>query len=290
MAKHTEFLPGFLDKKQTQHYAVSWVEFIAHKKLNGLKQNSDFSEKFPHVLYRQDAWLSQFQLLQRKLKDRNAQALVALYNDVIIGEVATLKDFYDRYNRLLKPKRGKALQLQKRIRAGTLGAIENAGAEAIDNAGLFKAIHRLAASVSHAGLSKVELDEALSNLIRELQDEPLSNSQRSALFERLQKKVSLMEEQISGLEAKLLRMRDEDGKPDKVAFNAYHLYGLIKLNILIGETIAKAQEEWASLVPFGEKAIQPALQLLVKLNALEVIEKGKASSFSGKATVYRRLV
>ena len=290
MAKHTEFIPGFLDKKQTQHYAFSWVEFIAHKKLNGLKQNSDFSEKFPHVLYRQNVWLSQFQLVQRKLKDRNAQALVALYNDVIIGKVATLKDFYDRFNRLLKPKRGKALQLQKRIRAGTLGAIENAGAEAIDNAKLFKAIHRLATSVSHAGLSNVELDEALSNLIGELHDKPLSNSQRAALFDRLQKKVSLMEEQIGGLEAQLLRMRDKDGKPDKVAFNAYHLYGLVKLNIVIGETIAKAQEEWASLVPFGEKAIQPALQLLVKLNALEVIERGKASSFAGKATVYRRLV
>ena len=72
-------------------------------------------------------------------------------------------------------------------------------------------------------------------------------------------------------------------KPDKVAFNAYHLYGLIKLNIVVGETVAKAQEEWASLVPFGEKAIQPALDLLVKLNALEVIERGKA-------TVNRRLL
>ena len=29
-----------------------------------------------------------------------------------------------------------------------------------------------------------------------------------------------------------------------------------------GETIAKAQVEWASLVLFGEKAIQPALHLL----------------------------
>jgi len=290
MVKHTDFIPGFLDKKQTQHYAFSWVEFIAHKKLNGLKQNSDFSEQYPHVLYRQDAWLSQFQYLQRKLKDRNAQALVALYNDVITGEVTTLTGFYDRFDRLLKPKRGKALQVKKRIRAGMLGAIENAGAEAIDNADLFKAIHRLAASVSHTGISQVELDDALSNLICELHTEPLSNSQRSALFDRLQKKVTLMEEQISALEAQLLRMRDKDGKPDKVAFNAYHLYGLIKLNVVVGETIAKAQEEWASLVPFGEKAIQPALHLLVKLNVLEVIEKGKASSFAGKATVYRRLI
>ena len=290
MLKDSKFIPGFLYEKQTQHYAFNWVEFIAHKKFDGLKQNSHFSEQYPHVLYRQDDWLSQFKYLQRKLKDRNAQALVTLYNDVMNAEVTTLKDFYDRFNRLLKPKRGKALQVQKRIRAGMLGAIENAGAEAIDNADLFKAIHRLAASVSHAGVSQVELDDALSNLIRELHNELLSNSQRSALFDRLQKKVSLMEEQISALEAQLLRMRDKDGKPDKVAFNAYHLYGLIKLNIVIGETIAKAQEDWASLVPFGEKAIQPALSLLVKLNALEVIEKGKASSFAGKATVYRRLV
>ena len=35
-------------------------------------------------------------------------------------------------------------------------------------------------------------------------------------------------------------------KPDKVAFNAYHLYGLIKLNIVVGETVAKAQEEYTS--------------------------------------------
>ena len=76
-------------------------------------------------------------------------------------------------------------------------------------------------------------------------------------------------------------------KPDKVAFNAYHLYGLIKLNIVVGETVAKAQEEWASLVPFGEKAIQPALHLLVKLNALEVIEKGKASCMAQYGWVER---
>ena len=290
MAKDTDFIPGFLDKKQTQHYAFSWVEFIAYKKLNGLKQNSDFSEQYPHVLYRQDAWLTQFQLHQRKLKDRNAQALVELYNDVITGEVTTLKGFYSRFNRLLKPKRGKALQVQKRIRAGVLGAIENAGVEAIDNTDLFKAIHRLAAKVSHTGASQADLEDALSLLIRELHHEQLSNSQRSTLFDRLQKKVSIMEEQISALEAQLLRMRNEDGKPDKVAFNAYHLYGLIKLNTVVGETIAKAQEDWASLVPFGEKAVQPALSLLVRLNALEVIEKVKASSFAGKATVYQRLL
>ena len=290
MVKDTDFLPGFLDKKQTQHYAFSWVEFIAHKKLNELTQNSEFREQYPHVMYRQDAWLTQFQLQQRKLKDRNAQALVELYNDVITGEVTTLKCFYSRFNRLIKPKRGKALQVQKRIRAGVLGAIENAGVEAIDNTDLFKAIHRLAAKVSHTGASQADLEDALSLLIRELHDEQLSNSQRSTLFDRLQKKVSIMEEQISALEAQLLRMRNKDGKPDKVAFNAYHLYGLIKLNTVVGETISKAQEDWASLVPFGEKAVQPALSLLVKLNALEVIEKGKASSFAGKATVYRRLL
>ena len=88
--------------------------------------------------------------------------------------------------------------------------------------------------MSHTGVSRVELDDALSNLISELHNEPLSNSQRSALFGRLQKKVSIMEEQLSALEAQLLRMRDKDGKPDKVAFNAYHLYGLIKLNVVIG--------------------------------------------------------
>jgi len=289
MVKDTDFIPGFLDKKQTQHYAYSWVEFIAHKKLNELTQNIEFREQYPHAMYRQDAWLTQFQLLQRKLKDHNAQALVKLYNDVITGEVTTLKGFYSRFNRLLKPKRGKALQVQKRIRAGVLGAIENAGVEAIDDTDLFKAIHRLAAKVSHTGASQADLQDALSLLIRELHNEQLSNSQRSILFDRLQKKVSIMEEQISALEAQLLRMRNKDGKPDKVAFNAYHLYGLIKLNTVMGETIAKAQEDWASLVPFGEKAVQPALSLLVKLNALEVIEKGKASSFAGKATVYRRL-
>ena len=60
-------------------------------------------------------------------------------------------------------------------------------------------------------------------------------------------------------------------KPDKVAFNAYHLYGLIKLNVVVGETIAKAQEEWASLVPFGEKAIQPALHSTVSGTATALI-------------------
>ena len=281
--------PKFLDPKQTQHYAFSHVELLAYIVLDGLKLNSAFYTQYPHVLYKQDEWNTQYKLFQRKLQDRNAQALVKLCEDIQSKKLSSLDEFYSRFNVLLNPKRGKALKAQKRRNAGMLGAIESAGDEAVNNRELFKAIYRYAVSVSHTGATTATLDMALSDIIKEHHNHPLSNSQRNALFKRLQQKIVEMEQQVSEIEARLLKSRIK-GKADKVAFNAYTLYSVIKLHAAVGDTVGMSQEGWAASVPFGEKAIQPALDLLVKLKVLEVIEKAKATSFAGKATIYKRLV
>ena len=281
--------PKFLDPKQTQHYAFSHVELLAYIVLDGLKLNSAFYTQYPHVLYKQDEWNTQYKLFQRKLQDRNAQALVKLCEDIQSKKLSSLDEFYSRFNVLLNPKRGKALKAQKRRNARMLGAIESAGDEAVNNRELFKAIYRYAVSVSHTGATTATLDMALSDIIKEHHNHPLSNSQRNALFKRLQQKIVEMEQQVSEIEARLLNSRIK-GKADKVAFNAYTLYSVIKLHAAVGDTVGMSQEGWAASVPFGEKAIQPALDLLVKLKVLEVIEKAKATSFAGKATIYKRLV
>jgi Mg2+ and Co2+ transporter CorA len=281
---------GFSDPDQKQHYAYSHVEFYAHKRVGGLKLNKEFFDNYKHVMRNQDKWLDQFNVYRRKKNDVYAQALVTLYDDLALGKVATLDEFYIRFNKLLKPKRGKAAKLQKHTNARILGAIELAGEEALDNRTLYKEIHRLAAKLSHTNTTSSETNDLLSELIKEQHPHQLTNKQYDDLHKRLVNKIEIMEKQISALEATLLRMRDKDGKPDKVAFRAYQLYGIIKLEIAVGETVVHDVRDWAKRVPFGVNAMKEPFKLLVKLGALDLIEKGVKSSIKGKASSYKRLV
>ena len=281
---------GFCNPNQRQHYAQSHVEFVAYLKLGGLRLSGEFWTAYPHVMHKQSEWKEQFEIYQRKLKDRSAQRYVTLYDDVVKGNVTTLDEFYVRFEQLQNRKRGKAAKLQKRTNAGILGAIERAGDEAIDNPRLFKEIHRLAAKLSHTGTAITEINDLLDVLIKEHHPHSLSNKQRNDLHQRLLDKIQIMEQQISEVEAKLLRMRDKAGKPDKVAANAYHLYGIVKMEVAVGETIGHNVREWAERVPFGPNAITEPLAMLVKLGALEEVEAAKQNSYQGKTAIYKRLV
>lgn len=281
---------GFSDPEQKQHYAYSQVEFYAHKRVGGLKLDKEFFDSYKHVMHYQDKWLDQFNVFRRKKNDVYAQALVTLYDDLVLGKVETLDEFYRRFNKLLRPKRGKAAKLQKQINARIIGAIELAGEEALDNRTLYIEIHRLAAKLSHTNTTSSETNDLLSELIKEQHPHQLTNKQYDDLYKRLLNKIEIMEKQISALEATLLRMRDKDGKPDKVAFQAYQLYGIIKLEIAVGETVVHDVRDWAKRVPFGVNAMKEPLELLVKLGALDLIEKGVKSSIKGKPSSYKRLV
>ena len=290
MDKKTLSNAGFLNPEQKQHYACSHVEFYAHQRIGGLRLDSEFRRTYTHVLFYQDKWLDQFNIYKRKKNDVYAQAFVTLYDDLVDGKVSNLDEFYARFNKLLKPKRGKAAKLQKRTNAGMRGAIERAGVEAIDNPKLFKAIHRLAAKLSHTRTAVTEINDLLDALITEHHPQTLSNKQRNDLHQRLLDKIQIMEQQISEVEAKLLRMRDKAGKPDKIAANAYHLYGIVKMEVAVGETIGHNVREWAERVPFGTNAITKTLSLLVNLGALEQVEPAKQNSYQGKTAIYKRLV
>ena len=115
---------GFCNPNQKQHYAQSHIEFVAYRKLGGLKLNGELWTAYPHVMHKQPEWKEQFEVYQRKQKDHSAQRFVALYDDVIQGKVTTLDEFYLRFNQLQNYKRGKAAKLQKRTNAGIRGAID----------------------------------------------------------------------------------------------------------------------------------------------------------------------
>lgn len=166
---------------------------MAHRLVGGLKVGVEFHETYAHVLYHQDKWLDQSNIYRRKNNDVLAQAFVTLYDDVVQRRVSNLDEFYARFNKLLKPKRGRAAKLQKRTNAGIRGAIERAGVEAIDNPQLFKAIHRLAAKLSHTRTADTEINDLVDALIKQHHPHSLSNKQRNDLHQRLLDKIEIME-------------------------------------------------------------------------------------------------
>lgn len=255
--------PKFLDRKQPQKYAFSYVELTAHMLLANYKM--DKYSAFAHDNW----WLRDFRHFSALHNNPTATGLKKLNSDVEKGRVADLNSFYTRFNKLVKSKRGKALKLEKRRLAGRLGALERVGESGVNNPNLFHAIYVCIDSVTHTGVSRMDLDEALSAIIKEHHQAELSNSQRQTLFSFMTERLELMEQQVNKIEAELIR------RADTISGRALFLYGLVRMKAEVGGEVVFSLKQLADLSPYSKDTIKPAMELLVSLGALDIIEQGK---------------
>ena len=93
-----------------------------------------------------------------------------------------------------------------------------------------------------------------------------------------------MEQSVSEGEAAILRTENK-----KLAKDAFHFYGLCKLNCEVGDTWEVSQAKLLKELGAGKATALPAVQLLHKLGLIETYEKGKQGTVNPKATIYRRL-
>jgi hypothetical protein len=136
----------------------------------------------------------------------------------------------------------------------------------------------------HTGIVEPLITEILEGLVSQCSKVPLSANEMKTLRSIFTKKRTAMEQSISEGEAAILR---NDNK--KLAKDAFHLYGLCKLNCEVGDTWELSQAKLLKELGAGKATALPAVKLLHKLGLIETYEKGKQGTVSPKATIYRRL-
>jgi hypothetical protein len=276
--------PYFASIENDQHYALSYVEMIAYFHIKYNKNWGDLRSKHKDVLFRQDEWQASYKSKSLSTKSPKWSKLVSLHKAVTQGQITSLDDFYIKFKEIKIDRRGKALEAQKYTKAKIKGAKESFGDDFIDNNKLFSEVHKLAERLVHSRHNEDAIKVELNELTSSLHTEALSDKQQKLLFNKLIERKSAIEAHINLIDTTLLDLNS------KVSSRALFFYGIIKRSCLIGDTICKSYEQWATLSPFGKNNVKEAMKLLVSLEAIEVIEKGLKGTAKGKAYVYKRLV
>jgi len=264
----------YFSNPASQHYALSHVEFYAHALILHGGRFGPLITEHPQAFFFQDRWKDAYSLEATKAKDTWAVSLVQLLTDVQQRRVTTLEAFYSRFKKLKYPDKGKALVEGKARTARREAAKESKGEDFLDNNQLYHRLYIYAKEVAHRGLLPDELKAGLSDLIEKYHGKTLPEPNRQELLERLTKRIALMERQLNAVEAELLRMRDEAGKPSSTAARALWLYGLIRSECEIGGTVIKTHAQWAELTPYTKNNIGAAMGLLAELGAIELLQPG----------------
>lgn len=266
--------PYFSDPSASQHYAFSYVEFQALALILHAGKIGPLITQYPDTFRFQDRWQVAYSVEKTKTKDAKWAGLVQLLTDVQQRRVTTLEAFYAQFKKLKYPDKGKALVQGKARTARREAAKESKGEDFLDNNQLYHRLYLYAKEVAHRGLLPDELEAGLSDLIEKYHGKNLPEPNRQELLQRLVKWIASMERQLTPVEAELLRMRDEAGKPSSTAARALWLYGLIRSECEIGGTVIKTHAQWAELTPYTKNNIGAAMGLLAELGAIELLQPG----------------
>jgi len=234
-------------------------------------------------------WSDNYQTYRKKnQKNPAAKALHDIHLKLVSGEIKALDVFYDRLRgEVTHRKRGKALVAAKERqakKAATKEAYAAKGEAFIDNNRLVSMTMKAAVASVHTGIGEPLITELLEGLVSKCSKVPLSADEMNTLRSIFVKKRTAMEQSISEGEAAILR---NDNK--KLAKDAFHLYGLCKLNCEVGDTWELSQAKLLKELGAGKATALPAVKLLHKLGLIETYEKGKRGTVNPKATIYRRL-
>ena len=278
----------YITNSNAKHH-LRFIEWEAYRYLVFGKDRRRIQEAFGSIGTSWTRWSDNYQTYRKKnQKNPAAEALHDIHLKLVNGEIETLDVFYDRLRgEVTHRKLGKALVAAKERqakKAATKEAYAAKGEAFIDNNRLVSMTMKAAVASVHTGIGEPLITELLEGLVSQCSKVPLSEDEMKTLRSIFTKKRTAMEQSISEGEAAILR---NDNK--KLAKDAFHLYGLCKLNCEVGDTWELSQAKLLKELGAGKATALPAVKLLHKLGLIETYEKGKQGTVSPKATIYRRL-
>ena len=278
----------YITNSNAKHH-LRFMEWEAYRYLVFGKDRRLIQEAFGSIGTSWTRWSDNYQTYRkRNQKNPAAKALHDIHLKLVNGEIETLDVFYDRLRgEVTHRKLGKALVAAKERqakKAATKEAYAAKGEAFIDNNRLVSMTMKAAVASVHTGMGEPLITELLEGLVSQCSKVPLSANEMKTLRSIFTKKRTAMEQSISEGEAAILR---NDNK--KLAKDAFHLYGLCKLNCEVGDTWELSQAKLLKELGAGKATALPAVKLLHKLGLIETYEKGKQGTVSPKATIYRRL-
>jgi len=278
----------YITNSNAKHH-LRFIEWEAYRYLVFGKDRRLIEEAFGSIGSAWTRWSDNYQTYRKKnQKNPAAEALHDIHLKLVSGEIKALDVFYDRLRgEVTHRKRGKALVAAKERqakKAATKEAYAAKGEAFIDNNRLVSMTMKAAVASVHTGIGEPLITELLEGLVSKCSKVPLSADEMNTLRSIFAKKRTAMEQSISEGEAAILR---NDNK--KLAKDAFHLYGLCKLNCEVGDTWELSQAKLLKELGAGKATALPAVKLLHKLGLIETYEKGKQGTVNPKATIYRRL-
>ena len=278
----------YIANSNAKHH-LRFMEWEAYRYLVFGKDRRLIQEAFGSIGTAWTKWSDNYQTYRKKnQKNPAAKALHDIHLKLVSGEIKALDVFYDRLRgEVTHRKRGKALVAAKERqakKAATKEAYAAKGEAFIDNNRLVSMTMKAAVASVHTGIGEPLITELLEGLVSKCSKVPLSADEMNTLRSIFAKKRTAMEQSISEGEAAILR---NDNK--KLAKDAFHLYGLCKLNCEVGDTWELSQAKLLKELGAGKATALPAVKLLHKLGLIETYEKGKQGTVNPKATIYRRL-
>ena len=278
----------YITNSNAKHH-LRFMEWEAYRYLVFGKDRRLIQEAFGSIGTSWTRWSDNYQTYRKKnQKNPAAEALHDIHLKLVNGEIKTLDVFYDRLRgEVTHRKRGKALVAAKERqakKAATKEAYAAKGEAFIDNNRLVSMTMKAAVASVHTGIGEPLITEILEGLVSQCSKVPLSEEEMKTLRSIFTKKRTAMEQSISEGEAAILR---NDNK--KLAKDAFHLYGLCKLNCEVGDTWELSQAKLLKELGAGKATALPAVKLLHKLGLIETYEKGKQGTVNPRATIYRRL-
>ena len=264
--------PRFFEHKNKVLAHLEWeaIRYI-HFKGNHL----DISNAYPKYEKRQSYWLEPFNTSASEEQRHIRQ-------QVMQRDISTLEDFYALLRPFLKPRaRGKALK-DKKVRTAQ-AAFQKAqlGDAFIDNRPLMIAARKSALELVEKNDCGTQVGLKVDELIEEhCQNNSLSTAQSQTLFHFIQRQV----QKHLNLDTVERRIIDADDK------TLYFMWGKIKCNCPVGDTIAWPTARAAKEARCSRALVAPIMKKLISLGAITLIQAGKAGRNSGRAAIYRREV
>ena len=269
---------------------LRFMEWQAVLRLTYHRDHTEMAQAFPEYIEVCDQWHEKYKTyIKRNPRRPRAVALNSIYLSLLNNKIKNLEEFYVRLSTEVTNLRTSKSRIRKAALDDKNYVTEFSFGTKIDsfenNNKIVNLVLKEAVELVHADYTKNELNSAFNDLALEFVEAQINKKELVALRDLFFKKVYAMEKSITRAEALILRNSDK-----KLAKDAYHLYGIFKLRCEVGDAWTLSQTELArEKLGVGKPAALKAVDLLIKLKLIEIIEQVTLVSAEAQATVYRRI-